>query len=224
MWGTILRQMPDPSDQCQAELQALSPEARAALAAQLAEGTGLKLIPKQTTDTSKDIGHFDLLFTVLYATIVIDVFHTIAKSPLPSFPFLLAVTLLIIVIDHWLMHYRNREQIDQHRYFSLVTIGLTLFFYAKANEILSGTSAPGEEASSFWRWIIFMFCTSFVMKHYYPDKWFHRIWDFIAVGACFIYLVGIHYWQWTNGLALGAASLCLAISYLPFEVRHYKHR
>jgi hypothetical protein len=210
--------MADGINRLKEEALALSPQDRAALAEELAKGLGTKLSPRENAE----VGHFDLLFTVLYAAIVIDIFHTIAKSPVLSFQFCLSVTLLIVVIDHWLMHFRNREQIDLHRYFSLVTIGLTLFFYAKADEVLSATNAPGEQSGSwFWIWIILMFCTSFVMKRHYPDRWFHRIWDFVAVGACLIYITGIHCWHWTNNLALGLISLSLAVVYLPFEIHHY---
>jgi hypothetical protein len=59
------------------------------------------------------------------------------------------------------------------------------------------------------------------MKHYYEHKWFHRKWDFVAGAACLIYIVGIHYLQWTNNTTLALFSLLLAIVYVPFEVRHY---
>jgi len=203
------------------QLLALPEPDRRTLAAELAASANLTLASKEQPAPKKDIGHFDLLFTVLYAAIVTDIFHTIAKSELLSFPFLLGVTLLIVVVDHWLMHYRNHGQINDHPYFSLVTIGFTLFFYGKANEILSAFPSSNKP-DALWRWIIFMFCTSFVMKHYYPDRWFHRIWDFVAVGACVVFIVGINRSSWTNGPVLGWISLSLAISYLPFEIYHYR--
>src|SRR5258708_1094796 len=203
------------------QLLTLPEQDRCALAEELVASANLTIVCKEQPGPKKDIGHFDLLFTVLYAAIVTDIFHTISKSELLSFPFLLAVTLLIVVVDHWLMHYRNHGQINQHPYFSLVTIGFTLFFYAKANEILSA-STSSKEADALWRWIILMVFTSFVMKHYYPDRWFHRIWDFIAVGASLAFIVGINQWNWTNGPALGWISLSLAVSYLPFEIYHYR--
>jgi len=170
-----------------------------------------------------EVGHFDLLFTVLYAAIVVDIFHTIAKAPLSSFEFLLGTTLLVVVVDHWLLHFRNHTEINQHKYFSLVTVGLTLFFYAKANEILSTRGKALLEGQHFWFWIILMFCTSYVMKWYYKaDKSFHRIWDFIAIAACTVYILGIHCCGWTNGITLGAMSLGLAVAYVPFEWRHYR--
>lgn len=202
------------------KLLALPEEERRSLAADLVANINLKLVSSEQPAPKKDIGHFDLLFTVLYAAIVTDIFHTIAKSELAGFSFLLAVTLLIVVVDHWLMHYRNHGQINEHPYFSLVTIGITLFFYAKANELLSGPTFS-KEADALWRWIIFMFGTSFVMKNYYPDRWFHRIWDFIAAGTCIVFIVGINRWDWTNGVKLGWISLSLAISYVPFEIWYY---
>jgi hypothetical protein len=203
------------------QLLALPEQDRCTLAAELVASANLALTPKAQPAPKQDIGHFDLLFTVLYAAIVTDIFHTIAKSEVFTFPFLMGVTLLIVVIDHWLMHYRNHDQINQHPYFSLVTIGFTLFFYGKANEILSA-SLSSKEPDALWRWIILMFCTSFVMKRYYPDRWFHRIWDFIAVGACLLFIAGINRWNWTDGSVLGWISLSLATSYLPFEIYHYR--
>jgi len=61
---------------------------------------------------SGEVGHFDLLFTGLYAAIVGDIFHTLAKSDIPSFQFFLGSTLLIVVLDHWLMHFRNPRRDD----------------------------------------------------------------------------------------------------------------
>ena len=139
-----------------------------------------------------------------------------------SFEFLLGTTLLVVVVDHWLLHFRNREEIEKHRLFSLLIIGLTLFLYAKANEVLSVHGAARLLGWKFWSWtVIPVFCTSYFMKSYYGDRDFHRKWDYIAVGACLVYIVGIISCGWTNDVKLGLASLLLAIVYVPFEVHHY---
>src|SRR6266404_4645555 len=101
-------------------------------------------------------------------------------------------------------------------------IGFTLFLYAKANEVLSVRNAASLLGWKFWLWtVIPVFCTSFFMKWYYPHRDFHRKWDYIAVAACLVYIVGIISCGWTNDVKLGLASLSLAIVYVPFEVLHY---
>jgi len=172
---------------------------------------------------SEKVGHFELLFTVLYAGVVMAIFQTITAAALKSFEFLLGLTLLILVIDHWLLHYRNKEKIQTHPYFSLISVLFVLFFYAKINQFLSEKKA-GIEGIWFWIWIILLFSSSFVMKRYYEHKRFYRAWDFIAMGTSSVFIWGIYCRQWTNGSPVGMTSLALAIVYILIEVSYLKLR
>ncbi len=96
------------------------------------------------------IGHFDLLFTVMYAWVVTSIFQTLSGAPrIRSFEFFMGLTLLVVVVDHWLLHFRNKEQIFLHSYFSLAPVILVLFFYAKLSHILSNHEAKAL-GSKFW--------------------------------------------------------------------------
>ena len=134
-----------------------------------------------------EIGHFDLLFAVLYAAVLTSIFQTLAQAPrITSFEFFIGATLRVVVVDHWLLHFRNKARIMEHPYFSLVSIVLVLFCYAKVNHILSSNQARSLGAD-FWPWVILVFAFSFLMKQYYEEKPFYQLWDVVAVMICLSY-------------------------------------
>ena len=168
---------------------------------------------------STQIGHYDLLFTVLYAAVASSIFNTVSAASLWSFSFFMSVILLTVVIDHWILHNRNKRAIFDHPYFSLFTIILVLFFYSKLNHILSAERTLSENWH-FWIWVILLFFSDFMMKRYYKDSWFYRRWDIAAAVMVGVYLWGMLYQGWSNGFWLGLISFLFTIVYLGSEIYH----
>lgn len=167
-----------------------------------------------------DIGHFDLLFTVMYASTVVSIFGTVSGAPLfKSFEFFMGLVLLIIVVDHWLLHYRNKEQILVHPYFSLVSIMLVLFFYETLNRMLCSGPVVWME-SRFWFRVILLFTSSFFMKWFYRDKLFYRMWDVIAIATCIVYMECNHFHVFDNGMFFGLTSLIATLGFVLTEICH----
>ena len=169
----------------------------------------------------RDIGHFDLLFTVIYSAVMASVFTTASRSTqLRSFEFFMPLTLLIVVVDPWVLHNRNRYLIENYPYFSLVSILLVLFFYANINNMLADGEAQ-RMGSKFWIWVILLFSASFFMKRHYEDKVFYRLWDVLAIAVCLLYIWGMRSRNWDNSIALGAASFLIAVLYLLIEWQYH---